>query len=184
MKKIILASFFALSLAVFTSCGERYEEERGSVFDGTWTLLESYLGTDTLHWSNGKFINIREYEGHQLLLFYSKGRYDSSFFFNIRNEHIYVQKVPDIVDTVYYRYTEPDSAGNTVILVDTLFNVVMKPLTPGTTNNPEIYYGTPDIQDGGAQLTLTITRFLVDANGAPTSDLLGKDVYIRPNEVE
>jgi hypothetical protein len=184
MKKIILASFLALALIVFTSCGERYAEERGPVLDGTWTLRESYVGTDTLRWDYGKFITIREYEGQQLLLFYSKGRYDSSFFFNIRNENIYVQKVPDIVDTVYYRYTDRDSSGNDIILVEKQLNVVMKPLTPGTTNNPEKYYGTPEIKTDSTQLSLIIRRYLVDDSGAPRQTLHGVDVYIRPAEIE
>jgi hypothetical protein len=184
MKKIILAVFLALSLAVFfTSCGERYEEERGSVLDGTWTLLESYVGTDTLHWGNGKFINIREYDGQRLMLFYSKGRYDSSFFFNIRNDNIYVQKVPDI-DTVYFRYTERDEYGKEVIVVEKQPGVVMKPLNPGTTNNPEKYYGTPEFQENDVQLTLVIRRYSVNESGAPTTKLYGKDVYVRPIEVE
>jgi hypothetical protein len=74
--------------------------------------------------------------------------------------------------------------GKEVIVVEKQPGVVMKPLTPGTTTNPEKYYGTPEFQTDGAKLTLTIRRYLVDDGGAPTSTLYGKDIYVRPTEIE
>jgi hypothetical protein len=179
MKKIELLSFLALIL--FASCGERYEEVRGSTFEGTWTLLESYVDTKPVAINSGKFFTAREFEGENLLLFYTGGQYDSSFFFRIQDNNLFVRRVLDSVEVRYPYYME-DSTGNKILMYDTI-KKIQKPLSPQTGYSPEKYYGTISFGTG-AELTLTINRYLVNENGAPTGNLYGSDIYSRPLEKE
>ncbi|MDR1459972.1 MAG: hypothetical protein LBI60_07135 [Bacteroidales bacterium] len=187
MKKIELVLF--LVLVLFASCGERYEEVRNSTFEGTWTLLESYVDTVKVPITGGKFLTAREFEGENLLLFYSGGNYDSSFFFRIQDNNLFVRRVLDSVDVIY-RYYEKDSTGNYVLdesgkkimKADTV-KKSQKPLNPQTNYSPEKYYGTYSFESG-AQLTLTLNRYQVNESGAPTTELQRKDIYSRPLEKE
>jgi hypothetical protein len=191
MKKISLVSF--LVLVLLSSCGEMYKEGTGSVLDGTWTLFESYVDTvkipTTISGKLGKFLRAREFEGEQLLLFYSGGRYDSSFFYRLQNNNLFVRKVLDSVDVIY-RYPQTDSIGNIVFddsgkeifIVETI-REAQKPLHPESNYAPEKYYGTCVFNEG-VQLTLTINRYLVNEAGEPTSVLYGRDIYNRPVEIE
>jgi hypothetical protein len=188
MKKIGLVLFIVSIL--FVSCGERYEEKRGMVFEGTWTLLESYIGAarDTTI-RQSRFLMAREFEGENLLLFYSGGRYDSSFFFRLQDNQLFVRRVEDFVDVIYQYYLTNsdgdyilDDAGNKQWVIDTV-REAQKPLHPETGYMPEKYYGTIAFNEG-AQLTLTIERYHVDRDGAPTDNLYGRDIYSRPEEKE
>lgn len=187
MKKIGLGLFIALGF--FASCGERYEEPRGMDFDGTWTLVESYVDTVKVDIHRGKFLTARKFESENLLLFYSGALYDSSFFFRVQNNNLYVRRVLDSVDVIH-RYYLTDSTGNEVLdatgnripVIDTIRDA-QKPLHPETGYSPEKYYGTYSFNEG-AQLTLTINRYFTDASGAPTTTLYGRDVYVRPVEKE
>jgi hypothetical protein len=187
MKKIDLISF--LVLVLFASCGERYEEVRGSTFEGTWTLMESYVDSVRVPVIGGKFLTARAFEGEKLLLFYSGGHYDSSFFYRIQDDNLFVRRVLDSVDVIH-RYYEKDADGNDVL--DELGNKIMKidtirqpqkPLNPQTNYSPEKYYGTCSFATEG-ELTLTLNRYQIDENGAPTTQLHAKDVYARPLEKE
>ncbi|MDR3245901.1 MAG: hypothetical protein LBT50_05650 [Prevotellaceae bacterium] len=187
MKKISLVSFLAFIL--LSSCGEIYKEGTGPVFDGTWTLFESYVDTVKVPLGKGKFLTAREFEGEQLLLFYSGGRYDSSFFFRFQDNNLFVRKVLDTFDVVH-RYPQTDSIGNNVfdalgnqVFVLETAREVQKPLHPETNYAPEKYYGTCVFNEG-AQLTLTINRYLVNESGVPTDKLYGRDIYSRPVEIE
>lgn len=175
MKKIELLSFLVFIL--FVSCGERYEEARDSTFEGTWTLIQS----DKISISNGKFLTARKFEGENLLLFYSGGHYDSSFFFRVQDNNLFVRRVLDSVDVIHTYYVA-DSTGNKTLMYDTV-RESQKPLSPQTGYSPEKYYGTLSFGTG-AQLTLTINRFTVNETGAPTANLYGKDEYSRPLERE
>jgi hypothetical protein len=188
MKKIGLV-LFIVSIW-FISCGERYEEKRGPVFEGTWTLLESYVNSVKVSLNRGKFIQIRKFEGENLLLFYSGGRYDSSFFFRLQDNKLFVRRVVDSVDVLHSYYLKKadgsdslDNSGNKILIIDTLM-AAWKPLDPGTKDLPEKYYGTLEFNEG-AELTLTIKRHMVDPSGAPIAEpLYGWDIYTRPVEIE
>jgi hypothetical protein len=187
MKKI---SLVFVMLTLFISCGERYSDSTGMDFEGTWTLSESYVGGKSVDIHRGKFLTARKFEGENLLLFYSGGHYDSSFFFRLQNNNLYVRRVLDSVDVVYSYYLTDsdgnallDSSGNK-IYKDTIIRESQKPLHPEANYSPEKYYGTYSF-DEGAQPTMTISRYYVDRDGAPTTDLLyGRDIYIRPDEIE
>jgi hypothetical protein len=188
MKKIELISF--LMLILFASCDERYEEVRGSTFEGTWKLTESRVDSVLIGYNTGnKFLTAREFDGEHLLLFYSGGYYDSSFFFRMQDNNLFVRRVLDSVDVIY-RYYEKDSNGNDVL--DESGNKIMKidtikrpqkPLNPQTNYSPEKYYGTCSFESG-TQLKLTIDRYQVNESGAPTTKLYAKDIYSRPVETE
>jgi hypothetical protein len=188
MKKIGLVLLIASIW--FGSCGERYEEERGAkAFEGTWTLLESYVDTLKIPMHRAKFFIAREFEGENLLLFYSGGRYDSSFFYRLQDGNLFVRRVVDSVDVLHSYYLTDskgkeilDSLGNKILKIDTL-REAWKPLDPATNYTPERYYGTCSFNEG-AQPTLTINRYSVDKNGAPTEKLYGRDIYTRPVEKE
>ncbi|MDR2286280.1 MAG: hypothetical protein LBE04_02210 [Prevotellaceae bacterium] len=208
MKKIGLA-LFIVSLW-FTSCDERYTEERGQVFEGTWTLLESYVDSGRVTIHKGNFFVARKFEGENLLLFYSGGRYDSSFFYRVQDNNLFVRPVKDMVDVIEYYML--DSAGDTIksesgypkiyratkdewdsqwhfdasrkdiLIIDTIVEI-QKPIHPQTDYLPEKYYGTYSFNTG-AQVILTIERYSVGENGAPTNKLYGRDIYSRPEEKE
>jgi hypothetical protein len=209
MKKIELISFLVLIL--FASCDERYEEVRGSTFEGTWTLLESYVDTVKVPVIGGKFLTARKFGGENLLLFYSGGRYDSSFFFRIQDNNLFVRRVLDSVYIIEYylldseknpivdnakhpivyrsnigqaveRWEYLKNSGREYQIIDTIVEV-QKPLTPQTNYSPEKYYGTTSFESG-AQLQLTLNRYQVNESGAPTTKLQGKDIYSRPLEKE
>jgi hypothetical protein len=204
MKKFKLVLFVAL--VVFVSCGERYEEVRGSVFEGTWTLFESYVDTVKVPLNRGKFFKARDFDGEKLLLFYSGGRYDSSFFYRIQNNNLFVRKVKDSIDIIRYYLLDSenkpitDTANRPIVyrsnidqtgslnlnrkyqIIDTV-REAWKPLNPSTNYSPEKYYGTYSFNEG-AQLTLTINRYFTDKDGAPTDKLYGRDIYLRPIEKE
>jgi hypothetical protein len=181
----------------FGSCGERYEEERGLVFEGTWTLLESYTLKDsvlekreiTSKTKTGNFFTARKFEGENLLLFYSGGHYDSSFFFRIQeNKELFVRRVLDSVDVLHSYYLTDsegnevlDSLGNKIFKIDTL-KEAWKPLHPTTNLAPEKYYGTYSFNEGGVQPTLIINRYSV--KDGKLEHLYGKDIYTRPVETE
>jgi hypothetical protein len=187
MKKIGLMLFIVSLL--FVSCGERYEEEKGMVFEGTWTLSESYIDEVKVPKHHGKFLTAREFDGENLLLFYSGGRYDSSFFFRLQDNNLFVRRVLDSVDVIH-RYYLTDSDGNYILDesgnkqsgID-IIREAQKPLNPETGYSPEKYYGTIAFNEG-AQQTLTIERYAVDNNGSPTDKLYGRDIYLRPEEKE
>jgi hypothetical protein len=109
MKKIGLVLLIIASIG-FVSCGERYEEERGAVFEGTWRIFESYV--DAVPNNNAYFFVARELEGEKVLLFYSKGRYDSSFVYRFQNNNLYVNRILDSVKVIEY-YLLSDS-GDTI----------------------------------------------------------------------
>ncbi|MDR0725057.1 MAG: hypothetical protein LBF59_03490 [Prevotellaceae bacterium] len=187
MKKIGLVLLIAS--ICFVSCSERYEEKRGPVFEGTWTLVESYVDTVRVISHRAKFITARKFEGEDLLLFYSGGRYDSSFFFRLQNNVLFVRRVLDSVDVLHSYYLTDsdgneilDDEGNKILKIDTL-REAWKPLDPATGYSPERYYGTCSF-DEGAILKLTINRYLVDEAGEPTDKLYGRDIYERPVEIE
>jgi hypothetical protein len=176
--------------AWFISCGERYEEERGAAFEGTWTLIESYVGSDTVADGKGKFLTAREFEGEHILLFYSGGHYDSSFFFRIQDNNVFVRRVLDSVDVIHSYYLKTadgrdslDSSGNKILETET-FREAQKPLDPKAGYSPERYYGTYSFTPEGAPLQLIINRYVVNESGAPTEQLYGRDIYIRPEEIE
>jgi hypothetical protein len=204
MKKIKLVSLLVLALCV--SCGERYKETKGPSFEGTWTLLESYTDTVRVPIHNGKFLIAREFDGENLLLFYSGGYYDSSFFFRIQDNNLFVRKVLDLVNVIEYYMV--DSKGDTIKdpqsghaviyratddnnlqlnrdnirIIDTIVEP-QKPLHPRTGYSPEKYYGTLSFGTG-AHMTMTVDRRKVNENGAPTTDSYGRDVYFRPVDKE
>jgi hypothetical protein len=187
MKKISLVLFIVS--AVFVSCGERYNEPRGMTFGGTWTLIESYIDTIRVALHREKFLVARAFEGENLLLFYSGGHYDSSFFYRFQDENLYVRRVLDSVDVIHSYYLVDstgnlvlDESGDKILILDTI-REPQKPLHPETGYSPEKYYGTCFFNEG-AQLTLTINRYQVDNNGAPTEILYGRDIYARPIEIE
>jgi hypothetical protein len=190
MKKIELV-LFIVSIW-FISCGERYEEERGAVFEGTWALEESYVGSDTVESNKRKFLTAREFEGENLLLFYSGGHYDSSFFFRVQDNNIFVRRVSDSVDVIHSYYLTKadgsdslDNSGNKILRIDTLREVV-KPLTPKTDYSPEKYYGKYSFPEG-PELTLKIERYPVDNAGKPNENVVlpsYTDIYKRPVEIE
>jgi hypothetical protein len=118
MKKISLLLLIAPTLLL--SCAERYEEPTGQVFEGIWTLTESYV--DTLKVATGaKFLSARKFEGENLLLFYSGGHYDSSFFYRIQDNYLYVRRILDHVQVIEYHLLDSnnqpvaDTAGHPVI---------------------------------------------------------------------
>ncbi|MDR1169781.1 MAG: hypothetical protein LBK97_02985, partial [Prevotellaceae bacterium] len=149
----------------------------------------SYVGVDTVPIHRGKFFVARNFEGEKLLLFYSGGRYDSSFFYRIQNDNLFVRRVLDSVDVVHRYYLTDaagnevlDESGNKIMKIDTI-REAWKPLHPDTDYSPEKYYGTYSFNEG-AQLTLTINRYRTDQSGAPTDVLYGRDIYTRPVERE
>jgi hypothetical protein len=209
MKKIRLA-LFIVSL-FFASCDERYTEERGQVFEGTWTLLESYVDTAQVTIHEGKFLTVRKFEGENLLLFYSGGRYDSSFFYRVQDSNLFVRPVQDLVDVIEYYML--DSAGDTIkdesgypkiyravkdegdpqwhfdasrkdiLIIDTIVEI-QKPIYPQTGIVEEKYYGKFSFQ---ADQTLVIDRYYYDKqNSAPiiTNPPPRRDIYSRPEEKE
>jgi hypothetical protein len=207
MKKIKLALFVAL--ICFISCGERYKEPKGPVFEGTWTLIESYVDTVKVAVNRGKFLVARDFEGEKLLLFYTGGRYDSSFFYRVQDNNLFVRKVMDSVEIIEYYML--DSNGDTIKngsgyavyraikdytnsqwltnepknirIIGTVVEA-QKPLHPHTNYSPEKYYGTYSFNEG-AQLTVTINRYQADkTTGAPTTILYGREIYMRPVEIE
>jgi hypothetical protein len=189
MKKISLVLFIVSAL--FISCGERYEEERGQVFEGTWTLVDSYIDTARVSSNVAKFFTAREFGEEHLLLFYSGGHYDSSFFYRIQDNNVFVRRVLDSVDVIYrYHVTDSlgnillDESGNKISAADTI-REVQKPSNPQTGYSPEKYYGEISFIEG-AQLTLTITRYFTNKDGAPitTSPPYGRDIYSRPLDTE
>jgi hypothetical protein len=119
MKKIKLALFVVITCCV--SCGEKYEEEQGLKFEGTWTLIESYAEAVKIPLYKTNFVQIKEIGGNNLLLFYSGGlysegipvgvQYDSSFFYRIQDENnLYVYKVKDSIQIIEYYL--PNTEGN------------------------------------------------------------------------
>ncbi|MDR2383978.1 MAG: hypothetical protein LBD76_08880 [Prevotellaceae bacterium] len=187
MKKIGLVLIIAAIW--FGSCGERYEEERGSVFEGTWTLLESYVDTVQVSLHRGKFLIARKFEGENLLLFYTGGRYDSSFFFRLDGDKLFVRRVLDSVDVLHSYYLTDstgnavlDSEGNKIFKIDTI-REAWKPLNPKSDYSPEKYYGTCSFNEGVSP-RLTISRYFVDSKGVPIDKLYGRDIYERPVESE
>jgi hypothetical protein len=118
MKKIGLVLLLIASIW-FVSCDERYEEKRDLVFEGTWTLDESYVDSVLVYRnpkgspdSVWKFITARKFGGENLLLFYSGGRYDSSIFYRIQDNHLFVRRVEDSVYVI--EYYMKDSRGDTI----------------------------------------------------------------------
>jgi hypothetical protein len=187
MKKISLVLFIAMT--VFMSCGERYSEPTGMVLGGTWTLSESYVDTVKIPLHREKFLVARSFEGENLLLFYTGGHYDSSFFFRFQDDNLYVRRVLDSIDVIHSYYLTDsignmvlDESGNKIVMYDTI-RESQKPLHPQTGYSPEKYYGTCVFNEG-AQLTLTINRYQIDNSGAPTAKLYGRDIYMRPIEIE
>jgi hypothetical protein len=220
MKKIELVLLVIVSIW-FVSCGERYEEEKGLVFEGTWTLLESYIGAEKVPIHRAKFFTARKLAGENLLLFYSGGRYDSSFVYRFQNNNLYVNRVLDSVQIIeYYLLSDsgdtikspssnypiiyraniglinyPNSidqwksieekfknSGKKCQIIDTIIEV-QKPEYPHIGNySEEKYYGTRSFAEGTS--TLTIERYYVDSNGAPTGELYGRDIYERPVDKE
>jgi hypothetical protein len=181
MKKIGLVLLIASIW--FVSCDERYEEERGAVLEGTWELSESYIGDviDTL--SIPKFLIARKLEGENLLLFYSRGYYDSSFVYRIQNNAMYIRRVLDSVDVIH-RYYKRDSSGNYVLDASDTVKEPQKPLKNiQTTESGDRYYGTISFPPG-TQITLVIERYLVDSKGEPINKLYGRDIYKRPDNKE
>ena len=193
MKKFSLLSFLTIIAAsIFMSCGERYEEETGKVFEGTWTYVESFNDEGIRvppPSSSARFIQIRANEGADFLLFYTGGRYDSSFFYRTQSENVFVRRVLDSVDVIY-SYPQFDNDGNPlldeggmqIILRDTI-REPQKPLNPESDFSPEKYYGTISFNEG-AKLNMIIKRYKVNAAGAPTTDIMIEDIYERPTEKE
>jgi hypothetical protein len=169
-------------LVLFASCGERYEEVKDASFEGTWTLLESYAYVDTvpvLPRGGGQFLTVKKIGGENLLLFYSGGNYDSSFFVKIQDNNLYVRRVEDSVDVVVYKYVL-DSLDNKIIKSDTV-KQLQKPQNPKTNDSIGRYYGTYSL-DTEPKLQMTLTRYQVDESGVPTTKLYRKDIYSRPEE--
>ncbi|MDR0386090.1 MAG: hypothetical protein LBH60_08435 [Prevotellaceae bacterium] len=215
MKKIKLV--LLLVLALYVSCGERYKEERGSSIDGTWTLFESYIG-DSLkkvpvsNRTLNNFINAKKYKEDHFLQFYSGGQYDSSFFFRIQEDKLFLRKVLDSVEIIEYYMVDSNGdtikskpknpnelkhpviyravkgknnshlSGKNIRIIDTIPGI-QKPQNPHAGDSPEKYYGTFSF-NLGVQWTLTINRYKVDKKGAPTTVLYQRDIYIRPEERE
>jgi hypothetical protein len=207
MKKIGLVLLIASIW--FVSCGERYEEDRGQVFEGTWKLVLDSVGQDDN--SGGHFITVRELEGENVLLFYSRGLYDSSFVFRFQEEkYLYVNRIWDAVKIVEYYLS--DSKGSDSVMyrasmglvndpnlmnewtsieellkksdkkykiVDTVIEV-QKPIHPYIDNyTEEAYYGECSFREG-KQPTLVIER-----KKSPTDDkVYARDIYTRPEEKE
>jgi hypothetical protein len=184
MKKIGLVLITASIL--FVSCDEIYEEKRGLEFGGTWALLESYIDTVRVSIPSANFFEARDFEGENLLLFYSGGYYDSSFFYRLQDNQLFVRRVLDSVDVLHSYYLTDsngnevlDSTGNKILKVDTV-RAAQKPLSPQTGYSPEKYYGTISFDQSQSQLI--IERYSVDNNGAPTNRRYGRDIYGRPEE--
>ncbi|MDR2466840.1 MAG: hypothetical protein LBD35_05550 [Prevotellaceae bacterium] len=179
------------------SCGDQYEEKTGANFEGTWTLHESRMYydstgsglqtdtagnpiTDTLLYSfnnpldERRFMHIRPFNSEKLLLFYTRGRYDSSFFFRVDENILFVRRVMDSVPVkIPYNINGRDT-----------FEIVyrpLKPLNPQTEYEPEKYYGTLSFSEG-ASLNMMVRRYKTDPNGSPTGILLYEDLYMRPDE--
>ncbi|MDR2651756.1 MAG: hypothetical protein LBC68_05525 [Prevotellaceae bacterium] len=200
---------FAL-LIIFVSCEERYEEERDLIFKGTWRLIYSEIAgkvvyTDTALTDSkkvkgdAKFFITDKYQGNDLLLFYSRGYYDSSFFYRIQDDDLFVSRIMDYIKVIEYcpldgdkpvigkmRYApenEWDSikvklARKEIMIIDTL-EKVDRPLNP-VKNSPERYYGTLSFDK--EMSTLTIYRYSVDSDEQTASNRqYGKDIYKRPS---
>lgn len=200
MKNWSFTSLFVLIIFCFVlSCGERYKEDTGLTFEGTWTYLESYIDGErvSLSPSSGSFIKARDFEGENLLLFYSGGRYDSSFFYRIQEVgsktgntyNLYLRRIMDTVDVIY-SYPQFDEEGNPVldesgkqIITRDTIREPQKPLNPESEYSPEKYYGT-FIFNEGVNLNMMMKRYNVDEKGAPTTDLFIEDIYMRPIEIE
>ena len=114
MKKIV----FILMAAWLISCGDVYKEETGSVFEGTWSLVESYDYSDgsrkRVTQNVGKFITSRNIGNESFLLFYSGGTYDSSFFYRLQDSVIFVRKIMDSVDVILAPKIKTDEEGSPV----------------------------------------------------------------------
>ncbi|MDR1594719.1 MAG: hypothetical protein LBS43_09620 [Prevotellaceae bacterium] len=212
MKKIGLALFIVSLL--FTSCDEKYKEEKGQAFEGTWALVESYVDGAKIS-RKASFFTAREFEGENLLLFYSGGRYDSSFFYRVQDNNLFVRRVKDLVDVIEYYML--DSNGDTItyegddgkkypkiyrttkdewdsqwkfdasgkIIIDTIVEV-QKPIYPQTGLVEEKYYGTYSFNEG-AQMTLTINRYSYNRETSTPviTDLPPRrEIYLRPEEKE
>jgi hypothetical protein len=195
MKKISLMLFIVI---VALSCGEQYEEKTGATFEGTWTLHETRMYyevdstgngakvdtagnpiTDTILYSfnnptdEKRFLHIRPFNSEKLLLFYTRGRYDSSFFFRVDENVLFVRRV---LDTVPIKIPYNTFNGRDTFAVEYR---PQKPLNPQTEYEPEKYYGTLSFSEG-ASLNMRVRRYKSDSNGAPTSVLLYEDIYMRP----
>ena len=196
MKKISLMLFIVV---VALSCGEQYEEKTGAIFEGTWTLHETRMYyevdstgtglqvdtagnpiTDTILYSfnnptnEKRFIYVRNFENEKLFLFYTRGRYDSSFFIRVDENILFVRRVLDSVPVkIYYNFDGRDTFA--------VEYRPQKPLNPRTDYEPERYYGTLSFSEG-ANLNMRIRRYKVDAGGAPTNVLMYEDLYMRPED--
>jgi hypothetical protein len=107
MKKISLLLFIVV-LALYISCDKIYEEPTGEAFEGTWQLYDP-----SGEYGVTKFLTARQFEGENLLLFYDKGHYDSSFFFRTQNDKLFVRRVLDSVKIIeYYLIVEGDTVRN------------------------------------------------------------------------
>ncbi|MDR1582453.1 MAG: hypothetical protein LBS55_04205 [Prevotellaceae bacterium] len=219
MKKIKLALF--VTLILFTSCDERYEEERGLVFEGTWTLILSVVNGEQVYSYNledanseidkrsGKFFTAKKYEDKDLLLFYSGGYYDSSYFYRIKNNDLFVRRVSDTISVIEYYIL--DSNGDVIqneetgaaticyaqknewnslqskidkeeiSIIDTV-HIIEKPVHPKAGSSKEKYYGTLEFDKD--KQTLIIYRYYLDSEGNKTDDSYGRDEYLRPSEIE
>lgn len=183
MKKIV----FILMAAWLISCGDVYKEETGSVFEGTWSLVESndYSGgrKETVPKHVGKFITSRKIGSEDFLLFYSAGTYDSSFFYRLQDSVIFVRKIMDSVDVKVAPEIDEDgmpvldNEGNAVWITE---KRPQKPLDPKAEFTAEKYYGAFSFRTG-ANLTMRIRRYAPSPQGNRGA-LLYEDVYERPLE--
>ncbi|MDR0559403.1 MAG: hypothetical protein LBG92_04490 [Prevotellaceae bacterium] len=202
-KKNIFVLFIALATV---SCGDVYKESTGADFSGTWSLVQSTryefdsisgdMTSVNMNVDGGTFLIARKLQENDILLFYSRGTYDSSFLYQIGDNgiDILVKRIYDLEAVMVTCENCPpiiDKNGK----VDSLHmwdSLHLKPLEPPVTDNDVLYdyYGTIAEFQTGILASMTIVRYKteLDKKGKTAinrNSIAYKDVYERPlNENE
>jgi hypothetical protein len=188
MKRILILLFCVSAISfMVTSCGETYEEATGNNFQGTWVYIKNEL-TDTTNREVPVFLQIRELDGEKVMLFYTQGRYDSSFVYREEESsisgasNIYVRRIWDY-DSVLRAYKVYDRDLEEYV---TKYKKVWEARKPETIDSTfrEKYFGTNSFDLSESSPLMHIKRYKTneqdkpESNGVPLRD----DVYKRPSE--
>lgn len=115
VSKIRNIFLIAVTGILLVACGDKYEEPTDASFAGTWVYDVTYAyengkATDTIHLVN-TYIVIRD----NMVLYYSKGIYDSSFLYRIEKANLYGTRIRDLARfTVDVPKIKVDSEGKPV----------------------------------------------------------------------
>ena len=191
MKKIFISLLcVAATVSMIVSCGETYDEPSGNEFRGTW-IHDGIVTGSVDKKALPVFIQIREIGSEKVMLFFTEGRYDSSFVYreeSSRKSGAFNLFARRIKDSGYIKYaiivTGKDgvplynSQGTDSIKVDSIYTA-LKPVTVDSTLK-EKYFGTYSFKDGqDSRLHIARYRAIDEKPQIDDATPLREDIYRR-----